>query len=1559
MIASFPAHSVRQAAAFYLGLGFAPLPVPSRAKQPVLSGWPDLRVSAPELADYFPDSRETNIGLILHDQSRLVDLDLDCPEAVGAGRAWLPLSNWVSGRAGKPMSHYWYAADARVAYQAYDDVDGTRLLERRAGNGHQTVVPPGTHESGDEIAWDHLSGRPTPIVAAEAVRLAGEVAALAILARHWPQTNGKRQDLAMALAGGLVRAGWAVDKVELFLGTLVDVAGDEQARQRVKVVVHTAAKVDQGAKVKGWPTLVRLLGTDGGVVVDRVRVWLGLAADSSGREGPPGASAPRPTIRRVTPYRPFPVDALPPPLDRLVTQGATALGCDPAYVALPALAVVASAIGNARAIRLKRGWEEPSILWAVVVGDSGTTKTPAFKLAVRHLYAVQADLLDQFRREKEEWEAAMGAWEAADVEDRGERPAEPRLQKAICSDTTIEKLAEILEDSPRGVLVARDELAGWFGSFSRYKGQKGGTDLPNWLEMFSAGTIMVDRKTGPRPTIFVKRAAAGVTGGIQPGVLARALTQEFLDSGLAARLLMAMPPKRPKAWSEVEVDPDTEAAYHALVDTLRALEFDDDPDRGRGPHVLTLSAEAKAAWVAHYDHWAGEQSAVEGELAAAYSKLEAYAARLALVHHVVTHAALEADDRRPVGPKSVAAGIALCAWFAGEARRIYTTLAETEEERECRRLVEFIRSRGGRITVRELMRANCRRYPDAATAEAALGGLVDAGLARWVDVPTTMQGGLPIKGIELVEFADEVPKDDPEAHDTDDSGSDPGPDPEPPPTGGSPPSSLGPESGVSSVMCHTHANCFGEGPGPADQPERSCHTGPVQPPNAVITDPCQAAGLGQAQSVQSDNKPGTVQRAIANDYAGGRRDRQSPNFSDELAIPVESAMHVQQARREGVDGKAFEHPDSQLDGTADQSGTNQATNKNTCMTHDTDDTECAATPVSLPVACDWGVVEAHDAGEEGIGTGAVSVVDRSGGVGSVMHSSGLASFVAVDWPDGLSAVVAAVEESALVGLDCETTGLNPRSDRVRLLAVDCDTADGGRVTYLVDVGKIDPTPLGAALAEAQVVIHNAAFDLGFLGRLGFAPKRVHDTLLLSQVLHARAHTRGVAPLRHGLKDCVARELGLELAKDLQSSDWSGPLTADQLAYAATDAAVLVPLFRSLTEKLVAARLTDTAAIESAAVPCLAWLSAAGVPFDVDRWRHLARAAHEDADRTRSALDAAAPERPGSLFGESWNWDSPEQVKDALELAGCTVESTADGVLAALDHPLAALLRDYRDAQKRATTYGEPWLKHVAADGRVYPRWVQLGANSGRMACAAPNMQNLPRGAYRKCVAAKPGRVLVKADYSQVELRIAAKVSGDKALMAAYERGEDLHTLTARQVLGIAEVTKDHRQLAKALNFGLLYGMGTKGFRNYARSHYGLELTEEQAAGYRDAFFKAYPGLRRWHRSVVDGPQDMRTLAGRRAQRVEHFNEKLNLPVQGTGADGLKRALALLWERRTECPTAIPVLVVHDEIVVECPEADADQAADWLKRAMLDGMAPLVAPVPVEVEVKVGRTWGGD
>jgi DNA polymerase I-like protein with 3'-5' exonuclease and polymerase domains len=162
-----------------------------------------------------------------------------------------------------------------------------------------------------------------------------------------------------------------------------------------------------------------------------------------------------------------------------------------------------------------------------------------------------------------------------------------------------------------------------------------------------------------------------------------------------------------------------------------------------------------------------------------------------------------------------------------------------------------------------------------------------------------------------------------------------------------------------------------------------------------------------------------------------------------------------------------------------------------------------------------------------------------------------------------------------------------------------------------------------------------------------------------------------------------------------------------------------------------------------------------------------------------------------------------------------------------------------------------------------------------------------------------------------------------------------------------------------VNFGLIYGMGVGGFQRYASSQYGMSLTADEAAVYRETFFRAYPGLARWHREVKQERQaETRTLCGRRRRLTDQTpdTQRLNTPVQGTGVDGLKRALALLYERRHRCASAVPVIVCHDEIVVECDIDQADAAAEWLSQAMKDGMGPLIAPVPVEVETQIGPTW---
>jgi DNA polymerase-1 len=203
------------------------------------------------------------------------------------------------------------------------------------------------------------------------------------------------------------------------------------------------------------------------------------------------------------------------------------------------------------------------------------------------------------------------------------------------------------------------------------------------------------------------------------------------------------------------------------------------------------------------------------------------------------------------------------------------------------------------------------------------------------------------------------------------------------------------------------------------------------------------------------------------------------------------------------------------------------------------------------------------------------------------------------------------------------------------------------------------------------------------------------------------------------------------------------------------------------------------------------------------------------------------------------------------------------------------------------------------------------------------------------------------------------------MLSAYIECRDLHTLTARSLTGRAEISKDDRKLAKAVNFGLLYGMGAKGLRVYAFKSYGVEMSPDEASLYHRRFFQTYPGLKRWHdderRVWLRGHAETRTLTGRRRMDVQRLTDRLNAPVQGTAADGLKLAMALLWERRGECPSALPVLVCHDEVVVECDEDQGEETRHWLERTMIEGMEAVLngteeVHVPVEVESRIAKSW---
>jgi hypothetical protein len=450
-------------------------------------------------------------------------------------------------------------------------------------------------------------------------------------------------------------------------------------------------------------------------------------------------------------WRAFPLDALPRPFADYARAAGDALGCDPAFVAAPMLGVLAGAIGNRAAIELKRTWREPAIAWVGVIADSGSMKSPAIDMAARFAKRRQSAAMAEHAEAMREHTAALlrhevelGEWKKAakrdpiGVGDPPEHPETPHAERTWTDDATTEALATLLLRNPAGLCVIRDELSAWF-DFDRYAGGKGGGDAGRWLEVFGGRALVVDRKTSG--TVYVPRAAVSIVGGVQPGIIANRLAGEHRESGLAARFLLVQPPKRRKRWTEDEVGAALDGAIGAAFDRLYALPVEVDENGEPRPRVLTLPRDAKREWIAFYNEHAAEQAVLAGDEAAVWSKLEGYAARFALIHHVAAWAAsgLGPNELGEVGVESVRAGVTLTRWFGHESRRVYSVLDEDDDARERRRLIEWIESRGGEASVRDVQRS-LRRYANRDDAESALGELVAEGVAGWV--PTDGGRGL-------------------------------------------------------------------------------------------------------------------------------------------------------------------------------------------------------------------------------------------------------------------------------------------------------------------------------------------------------------------------------------------------------------------------------------------------------------------------------------------------------------------------------------------------------------------------------------------------------------------------------------------------------------------------------------------------------------------------------------------------------------------------------------------------------------------------------------------------
>jgi DNA polymerase-1 len=575
--------------------------------------------------------------------------------------------------------------------------------------------------------------------------------------------------------------------------------------------------------------------------------------------------------------------------------------------------------------------------------------------------------------------------------------------------------------------------------------------------------------------------------------------------------------------------------------------------------------------------------------------------------------------------------------------------------------------------------------------------------------------------------------------------------------------------------------------------------------------------------------------------------------------------------------------------------------------------------------------------------------------------------------DRLGAIAEEVSQSPVTSLDLETTGFSPITSEVRLCSLNT-----GKSVYVIDVFETKTLgPVGKALHESKgiKVGQNLKFDQKFLlYKYGIELWPIFDTYRASALIH---NGRG---LGSDLWDLYNRELGIAPETgDLGGSDWSGPLTKEQLDYAAEDVIWLPKLREALKPKLKALGLNTVALIEFGAILPEAAIELEGFFLDREMWISLAESNIKKAEELRKQLVRELPHPANQIslpgFDPDFNLQSNEQLLKSLRRLGLKqsdgkpLEDTKEMTLAmyAKDFPIVSKILDYRGYAQSVKSFGIDYLDHIdPKTGRIHSSYFPF-TGAGRYSCSRPNLQQVPRSKeFRKCFKVPKGRKLVISDYSQIELRIAAEISGDQTLIEIYKNGEDAHQRTASIVMSVAidKVTKGMRQLAKPINFGLIYGLGAEKLVKYAQASYGVSMSLSEAESFRQRYFQGYSGVRSWHRAILSDENKRsgitHTIPGRlRYLKVDAHNEYMNSPVQGTGADGLKNALPLVYKRLKKYDDrARMVIMVHDEIAVEAdddPELLKAVQTD-LEEAMVEGMQPFLKRVPVIVEGGVGESW---
>jgi DNA polymerase I len=555
-----------------------------------------------------------------------------------------------------------------------------------------------------------------------------------------------------------------------------------------------------------------------------------------------------------------------------------------------------------------------------------------------------------------------------------------------------------------------------------------------------------------------------------------------------------------------------------------------------------------------------------------------------------------------------------------------------------------------------------------------------------------------------------------------------------------------------------------------------------------------------------------------------------------------------------------------------------------------------------------------------------------------------------------------LSDAEAIGADLETTGLSPRDGKTRLLQLATPEE-----TFVIDAFAVgDLSPLKGVLEGGPVkIFHNAKFDYQFLKKeheISLSP--IFDTMLATQLLDG-----GEYGASYALEAVAERYLDEEVDKSERRADWSGELSRVQLEYAARDAMILLPLRERLAEKLEEEELGYISKVEFGAVAAISEMELAGIKLDVARWKKLEQTVRERRDRAAEHLESFFPPPEGMLplegLGPRLNLNSPKQITDAFGTLGIELPDTKVWTLLKIDHPAARALLEYRELQKKLGTYLETYPSFVhPKTGRIHANFLQCRVPTGRLACTNPNIQQIPHeDEFRRCFVAEEGHTLVIADYSQIELRILAEVSDDPAFVEAFQKGEDLHRVTAATMYDVPmnEVTKDQRSAAKRINFGLMYGRGARSLSAQ------LGTDEERGRQLIDEYFANYPKVQRFlqrtaNRAVRD--RELRTLAGRVRKfgnapvaddRGAMRREAMNYPIQGASADIAKLALGYVREE-LEGLDARLINCIHDEFVAECAEDISGEVSEMTREAMIRAGEEILNKVPVEVEVVISREW---